>query len=56
MDQAIIGLLVGLGSLLTAGGIGARLLFKRMETLEQANATYQEKIRKERRCKSRWIH
>lgn len=48
MDQAIIGLLVSLGSLLTAGGIGARLLFKRMETLEQANATYQEKIRKER--------
>lgn len=48
MEQAIIGLLIGLGGLLTAGGIGARLLFQRMETLERESAAYQEKIRKER--------
>lgn len=48
MEQAIIGMLVSLGSVLAAGGLGARLLFRRMEKLEEANEQHQEKIRKER--------
>lgn len=48
MTEAIAGLLVGVGGLLTAGGIGARLLFKRMERLETDSASHQEAIRKER--------
>lgn len=48
MEQAVLGLLVALGGLLTAGSVGARLLFRRMAALERDSAAHHYQVKCER--------